>query len=113
MSLMSNQTIMVQYIHIPRIFLPLWIPTIGLQKGLIDLVKSVTSGDVLFNLRYNDDVMKGGLGCKIIRKEGGDSVFSINLATMNYILMGVQNYLHGFRDACVQHADDRSILTKF
>jgi len=109
-NLMSNQTIMVQYIHIPRIILPLWIPQIGQQRGLIDLVKSVTSGDVLFNLRYNDDIMKAGLGSKIIRKEGGDSVFSINLPTMNYILMGIQNYLEKFRDACVAHADDRNVF---
>jgi len=111
-NLMSNQTIMVQYIHIPRIILPLWTPTIGLQRGLIDLVKSVTSGDVLFNLRYNDDVMKAGLGSKIIWKEGGDSVFSINLPTMNYILMGIQNYLERFRDACVAHADDKQFFDR-
>ena len=109
-NLMSNQTIMVQYIHIPRIILPLWIPQIGQQRGLIDLVKSVTSGDVLFNLRYNDNVMKAGLGSKIIRKEGGDSVFSINLPTLNYILIGIQKFLNGYRDACVEHANDRTIF---
>lgn len=104
-NLKSNQTIMVQYIHIPRIIIPLWISVVGPQKGLVDLVKSITSGDVLFNLRY---IMKAGLRSTIISKEGGDSVFSINLATINHILMGIKNYLDGFQEACVQDANNKA-----
>ena len=100
-NLMSNQSIMAHYIYIPRIILPLLIPRIGGHRGLIDLMKSTTSGDVVFNLRYNDSLMKAGLVSKIIRKEAGDSVFSVNLATLNYVLMSIQSFLELFRDVCV------------
>ena len=105
-NLMSNQTIMAQYIHIPRIILPLFIPRVAGHIGLIDLMKSTVSGDVVFNLRYNDEIMKAGLGSKIIRKEGGDSVFSVNLATLNYILMGIQGFLEKFRVHCTTKYED-------
>jgi len=99
-NLMSNQTNNQDYIHIPRIIIPLTIPCVE-SEGLTELVKSITSGDVLFNLRYNSQIMKAGLGSRLVRKDGGDSVFSINLATLNYLLIGLQRYLHKFHEACM------------
>ena len=104
-NLMSNQKITSDFIHLPRIILPLTIPCVE-SEGLTELVKSITSGDVLFNLRYNNQIMKAGLGSRLVRKDGGDTVFSINLATLNYILIGMQRYLNKFEQACM--AGDRA-----
>jgi len=50
--------------------------------------------------------MKAGRGSKMIRKEGGESVFSINSTTLNCVLAGIQNYLDEYWTACVESADN-------
>jgi hypothetical protein len=91
-NLASNQTTMTSYINIPRLVVPVIMPSL-MGTSDIQLKKCLTSGDVVFHLRYNNVMLTGGQATPITRKFMPDLVYCVNLASLNYILLGIQHVL--------------------
>jgi len=91
-NLASNQTTMTSYINIPRLVVPVIMPSLTGSSD-ITLKKCLTSGDVVFHLRYNNVMLTGGHATPNTRKFMPDLVYCVNLASLNYILLGIQHVL--------------------
>jgi len=91
-NLSVNQTVMTLYINIPRLVVPINIPSFNDLRNL-SVPKCVGAGDVVFQLRYNDTMLLNGDATKIVNRYMPDLVYCANLATINYILFGIQTLL--------------------
>jgi len=91
-NLSTNQAVVTTYIHIPRLVVPVNMPPLVSDHD-IQLRKCLTSGDVIFHLRYNNMMLQGGHATQITRKYTPDLVYCVNLASLNYILVGIQHVL--------------------
>ena len=58
-NLSINQTVMTLYINIPRLVVPINIPHITEARN-IPVAKCICAGDVVFQLRYNEVLLKSG-----------------------------------------------------
>ena len=91
-NLSTNQTVMTLYINIPRLVVPIQIPHISEARN-IPVAKCIGAGDVVFQLRYNEVMLKSGNATQVINRYMPDLVYCANLATINYILFGIQTLL--------------------
>ena len=91
-NLSTNQTVMTLYINIPRLVVPINIPHFSETRN-ISVPKCVGAGDIVFQLRYNDTMLLQGDATKITNRYMPDLVYCANLATINYILFGIQTLL--------------------
>jgi len=91
-NLSTNQTVMTLYINIPRLVVPINVPHIH-EPHNIGVAKSICAGDVVFQLRYNEVMLKNGDASQYANRYMPDLVYCANLATINYILFGIQTLL--------------------
>lgn len=91
--LQSTQTSKVLAVNTVRFFPSIFLPPLDTGKDRVRLDKAFMPGDIVFNLRCNDRmvakryVLPGG-------SAGGDNLlYSVNLATVNYLLTGLQTFL--------------------
>ena len=88
-NLSTNQTVMTLYINIPRLIVPVLIPHL-VEPRNIPLAKCIGSGDVVFQLRYNDVMLQNGNATQVTNRYMPDLVYCANLATVNYLVFGIQ-----------------------
>ena len=91
-NLSTNQTVMTLYINIPRLVVPINIPRIHEPFNLA-VAKCICAGDVVFQLRYNEVLLKSGDATRVTNRYMPDLVYCANLATINYLLLGIQTLL--------------------
>ena len=91
-NLTTNQTVMTLYINIPRLVVPINIPHMTDIRNL-SVAKCIGAGDVVFQLRYNDVMLKSGDATQVTNRYMPDLVYCANLATINYLLFGIQTLL--------------------
>jgi len=91
-NLSTNQTVMTLYINIPRLVVPINIPHFSEPRN-VSVSKCVGAGDVVFQLRYNDTMLLNGDATTVINRYMPDLVYCANLATINYLLFGIQTML--------------------
>ena len=91
-NLSTNQTVMTLYINIPRLVVPIQIPHITEARN-IAVAKCICAGDVVFQLRYNEVMLKNGDATNVANRYMPDLVYCANLATINYIVFGIQTLM--------------------
>jgi len=91
-NLSTNQTVMTLYINIPRLVVPINIPHFSETRN-VSVAKCIGAGDVVFQLRYNDTMLLNGDATQITNRYMPDLVYCANLATINYLLFGIQTLL--------------------
>ena len=91
-NLSTNQTVMTLYINIPRLVVPIQIPHITEARN-IPVAKCICAGDVVFQLRYNEVMLKNGDATQFANRYMPDLVYCANLATINYIIFGIQTLM--------------------
>jgi len=91
-NLTTNQTVMTSYINTPRLMVPVNIPSLDIMRDF-SLTKCIGSGDVVFALRYNSIMLAAGTATPVTRKFTSDLLYCVNLATLNYILIGIQHVM--------------------
>jgi len=91
-NLSTNQTVMTLYINIPRLVVPINIPHLS-EAHNISVAKFIGAGDVVFQLRYNDTMLLNGDATTVTNRYMPDLVYCANLATINYLLFGIQTLL--------------------
>jgi len=91
-NLSTSQAVMTSYINIPRLVVPVILPGLASDHN-IQLRKCLSSGVVVFHLRYNNTMLMGGHTMLITRKYMPDLVYCVNLQSLNYILIGIQHVL--------------------
>jgi len=91
-NLSTNQTVMTLYINIPRLVVPINIPHIH-EPHNISVAKCICAGNVVFQLCYNEVMLKNGDATQVTNRYMPDLVYCANLVTINYILFGIQTLL--------------------
>ena len=91
-NLSTNQTVMTLYINIPRLVVPINIPHFS-EPHNVSVSKCIGAGDVVFQLRYNDTMLLNGDATNVCTRYMPDLVYCANLATINYLLFGIQTLL--------------------
>lgn len=85
----TSKTLAVNTVrYIPSLFLPSF-----QSKQIVELHKGIMPGDVVFNLRCNADMVARRYCFAAGRQSAETVLLSINLATVNYLLMGLQRIL--------------------
>lgn len=85
----TSKTLAVNTVrYIPSLFLPSFN-----SKQVVELHKGIMPGDVVFNLRCNTDMVARRYCFSAGRKAAETVLLSINLATVNYLLNGLQRIL--------------------
>lgn len=100
-NLSTNQTEKTLYVNIPRFIVPVMLPNpqCGGSRPYMSLKKSVVAGDVVFHLRYNSHMIDCKVATDVNTKTAqGQMAFTINLPTVNYIIMNLHKYLLLFKD---------------
>ena len=73
------------------------------MTGQLRVAKCIDDSDVVFQLRYNEAMLSSGNATHVCTHYMPDLVYCSNLATMNYILFGIQTMLaevwHAVRDS--------------
>jgi len=73
------------------------------MTGQLRVAKCIDDSDVVFQLRYNEAMLSSGNATHVCTRYMPDLVYCSNLATMNYILFGIQTMLaevwHAVRDS--------------
>lgn len=96
-NLSTNQTEYILYINIPRFIVPVKLPSgcDSSQNPTMSLKKSVVAGDVIFHLRYNNYMINQNSATDAwVKNSGGSQLcFSINLQTVNFILVHLQRVM--------------------
>jgi len=91
-NLSTNQTVITLYINIPRLVVPINIPHFSETRN-VSVAKCVGAGDIVFQLRYNDNMLLNDDATQITNRYMQDLVYCANLATINYLMFGIQTLL--------------------
>ena len=94
----TSKTLAVNTVrYIPSLFLP------GFNsKQVVELHKGIMPGDIVFNLRCNTDMVARRYCFSAGRKAAETVLLSINLATVNYLLNGLQRILRAANEGMQQ-----------
>ena len=88
-NLMSTQTQYTLYINVPRMIIPIYIPSTSGKMPFL-LRKSVVSGDVFFHIRFNHKMFSNRSATPCANTLSPNMNTVINLQTVNYILNNIQ-----------------------
>ena len=88
--LQATQTTKVLTVNTVRFFPSIRVPELSASAKFLTLNKTFMPGDIVFNLRSNERMVAKNY-CIGGGTSGSDALlFSVNLATVNYLLMGLQ-----------------------
>lgn len=88
--LQATQTTKVLTVNTVRFFPSIRVPELSANATFLTLNKTFMPGDIVFNLRSNERMVAKNY-CIGGGTNGSDALlFSVNLATVNYLLMGLQ-----------------------
>lgn len=98
--LSTNQTQLLLYINTPRHIVPVLLPGENKDARPRTVYKGLVAGDVVFNLRCTVAMVESRQASYALSSFSPVLTFSINLPTLNYILIGLQKTV---KDAMTTH----------
>lgn len=92
-NLQRTQTQNVLRANLTRLVLPIKIPEAFGQPGDRHIYRTFVSGDVMFSLRLTQQMVAQGEATPVTRHNHPQQVFTLNLQTVNYLLLNLQECL--------------------
>lgn len=115
-NLSNNQTEKTLYVNIPRFIVPVLLPNphSGGQNKSMTLKKSIVAGDVVFHLRYNSHMINRRVATNVNANTTNPHMcFTVNLPTVNYIIMNLHRYLSFFMEPMLLCGEKASTINDF
>ena len=92
-NLQRTQTQNVLRANLTRLVLPISMPEAFGQPGNRHIYRTFVSGDVMFSLRLTQQMVAHGEATPVTRHNHPQQVFTLNLQTVNYLLLNLQECL--------------------
>jgi hypothetical protein len=92
-NLQRTQTQNVLRANLTRLVLPISMPEAFGQPGNRHIYRTFVSGDVMFSLRLTQQMVACGEATPVTRHNHPQQVFTLNLQTVNYLLLNLQECL--------------------
>lgn len=92
-NLQRTQTQNVLRANLTRLVLPITMPEAFGQPGNRNIYRTFVSGDVMFSLRLSQQMVAHGEATPVTRHNHPQQVFTLNLQTVNYLLLNLQECL--------------------
>lgn len=92
-NLQRTQTQNVLRANLTRLVLPISMPEAFGQPGNRHIYRTFVSGDVMFSLRLTQQMVTHGEATPVTRHNHPQQVFTMNLQTVNYLLLNLQECL--------------------
>lgn len=108
-NLQRTQTQSVLRANLTRLVLPISMPEPFGQPGTRHIYRTFVSGDVMFSLRLTQQMVAHGEATPVTRHNHPQQVFTMNLQTVNYLLLNLQEcLLHDAANGNNQRAEESS-----
>jgi hypothetical protein len=92
-NLQRTQTQNVLRANLTRLVLPITMPEAFGQPGNRHIYRTFVTGDVMFSLRLTQQMVAHGEATPVTRHNHPQQVFTLNLQTVNYLLLNLQECL--------------------
>lgn len=103
-NLQRTQTQYVPRANLTRLVLPIWMPEPFKTRGVRQIYRTLATGDAMFSIRMTQQMVASGDATPVTRHNHPQQVFTMNLQTVNYLLLNLQECI--FHKLANQNAND-------